>query len=110
LPKRLSTKFFRGQALQMLTIKNAKRMFLEMYDYSGQGVSLTGKMITRAGGVPGGIQDISFELTAGNHYAFEPQPLQGAGIAGGVDLESISPDFALERLHILYELRTLWGA
>lgn len=111
LPKRLSTKFLHGvQPMQQLSVKNWKRIFLELYDYSGTGVSLTGKMLTRAGGVPGGVEDIGFELTGGNQYAFEPQPIQGAGIAGAVDLYSLSPDYALERLHILVEERTLWGA
>jgi hypothetical protein len=37
-------------------------------------------------------------------------PIQGAGIWGGVDLASVSPDFILERLHIMFEERTIWGA
>lgn len=110
LIKKLSSKFLRGQGMQQLTIKNWKRLFLELYDNFGGGVSLTGKITTRAGNMPGGVQDIGFELTQGNHYAFEPWPIQGAGIAGAIDLESISPDFTLERLHILAEERTLWGA
>lgn len=110
LIKRLSSKFLRGQGMQQLTVKNWKRLFLEFYDVFGGGVSFTGKLISRAGGMPGGVQDIAFELTQGNHYAFEPQPVQGFGIAGAIDLESISPDFIIERLHILAEERTLWGA
>jgi hypothetical protein len=110
LLKKLSSKFLRGNGMEQLTIKNWKRLFLEFYDNFGGGVSITGSLITRAGGMPGGTQSIAFELTQGNKYAFEPQPTQGAGIAGAVDLESISPDFILERLHILAEERTLWGA
>jgi hypothetical protein len=85
-------------------------LFLEFYDNFGGGVSITGSLITRAGGMPGGTQSIAFELTQSNKYAFEPQPTQGAGIAGAVDLESISPDFTLERIHLLAEERVLWGA
>jgi hypothetical protein len=110
LLKRLSTKYLRGNGMQQLTIKNWKRVFLEFYDNFGGGVSVTGSLITRAGGMPGGTQSVAFELTQGNKYAFEPQPVQGAGIAGAVDLESLSPDFTYERLHILAEERTLWGA
>jgi hypothetical protein len=110
LKKRLSTKFIRGQQMEMLEVKNWKRLFLEFYDKYGQGVSFTGKMINNGGGNPGGTQDIGFEMTAGKTYAFEPQPIQGAGIAGAIDLESISPDFVIERLHIVAESRTLFGA
>jgi hypothetical protein len=110
LIKKLATKFFRGSGQKQLIIKNWKRLFLEFYDNFGGGVSLTGKLITSGGGVPGGSQDIGFELSAGQHFAFEPQQTSGGGIAGAVELQSFSPDFTLERLHVGSEDRTLFGA
>jgi hypothetical protein len=110
LNKKLSTKFLRGVGQKQLTIKNWKRLFLEFRDQSGGGVSFTGKLITHAGGVPGGSQDIGFALPPGAVYGFEPQATEGMGIAGAVDLESISPDFIIERLHLGAEDRTLFGA
>jgi hypothetical protein len=110
LPKRLSTKFYRGSGQKGLIIKNWKRLFLEFYDEIGRGVSFTGKMIASGGGIPGGTQDIGFELTEGNSFAFEPERVECAGIAGAVDLNSVSPDFTIERLHIGTEDRTLFGA
>lgn len=110
LIKKLSTKFWRGEGQSMVTIKNWKRLFLEFYDNDGGGVSFTGNLITKAGGVPGGTKDIAFQMDPGQGYAFEPQPVESAGIAGAVDLESVSPDFTIERLHAFVEERTLWGA
>jgi len=110
LIKRLSSKYIRGNQLAQLTVKNWKRLFLEFYDNSGQGVSLTGTFDTGAGGVPAGSQDIGFDVPPGQRYAMLPQSIQGQGIAGTVDLKSKSPDFTLERLHIVTEERTLWGA
>lgn len=110
LPKRLSTKFLRGAGAEQLVIKNWKRLFLEFSDNDGRGVSFTGNLTTGGGGVPGGTRDIGFELSPGAGYAFEPQPSEGAGIYGGVDLLSYSPDFQIERLHLGYEQRTLYGA
>jgi hypothetical protein len=113
LPKRLSTKALRGteqEPATMLTIKNFKRLFMEVHDNSGQGVSFTGSVKCESGGVPGGTQDVGFELTPGANFAFEPQPIEGAGISIAVDLKSLSPDFTIERLHITGELRTLFGA
>jgi hypothetical protein len=110
LIKRLSTKFFRGAQQKQLTIKNWKRLFLEFYDNFGGGVSFTGRLINSGGGVPGGSQDIAFELSPGQHFAFEPQQTSGGGIAGAVDLQSNSPDFTIERLHVGTEDRTLFGA
>jgi hypothetical protein len=60
--------------------------------------------------VPGGQQDIGFELSPGAGFAFEPQRVEGAGIAGAVNLQSLSPDFTIERLHLCAEDRTLFGA
>jgi hypothetical protein len=110
LRKHLATKFLRGPQMEQITIKNWKRLFLEFYDFYGGGVAFTGHITTKAGGIPGGAQDIGFELTEGTKYAFEPQPINGMGIAGAVDLFSLSPDFAIERLHILADERTIWGA
>jgi len=110
LNKKLSTKYLRGTGLSMLTIKNAKRLFLEFYDNDGRGVDITGTFTSAAGGVPGGAQDIGFTMPPGKRYDMQPQPIAGAGIAGAVDIQSISPDFTLERLHIVSEERTLWGA
>ena len=110
LRKRLSTKYLRGTGRAMLTIKNFKRLFLEMYDNSGQGVQITGVTRTGAGNVPGGVQDVGFSLPPGKRYAMIPQAIEGAGIAVAIDLESISPDFTLERLHVAAEERTLFGA
>jgi hypothetical protein len=110
LRKYLASKYLRGQQMSQLTLKNWKRLFLEFYDEFGRGVSFTGKFTTGAGGVPGGSQDIAFDAPAGQRYSMLPQPINGAGIAGAVDLQSFSPDFTLERLHIVSEERTLWGA
>jgi hypothetical protein len=110
LIKKLSTKFLRGQGIKQVTIKNWKRLFLEFHDESGQGVAFTGQMITHAGGIAGGSQDIGFQMPPGQRYAFEPQAIEGAGIAGAVDLQSYSPDFTIERLHLGAEDRTLFGA
>lgn len=110
LIKKLSTKFWRGAAAKQLMVKNFKRLFLEFDDNSGQGVSFTGQLIARAGGVPGGTKDIAFQMDPGQGYAFEPQPTEGAGIMGAVDLQSFSPDFTIERLHLMSEDRVIWGA
>jgi hypothetical protein len=110
LNKRLATKFLRGAGEKQLVIKNWKRIFLEFSDIAGSGVSFTGTLTTQAGGIPGGSRDIGFELSAGAGYAFEPAATEGAGIAGAVDLESLSEDFTIERLHLGYEERTLFGA
>jgi hypothetical protein len=110
LIKRLQTKFLRGASQKQLTIKNWKRLFLEFADNFGGGVSIVGTLSTLFGGVPGGTQDIGFELSAGQTSAFEPQQVSGMGIAGGIDLHSYSPDFTIERLHVGSEDRTLFGA
>lgn len=110
LLKKLATKYIRGAGLKQVTIKNWKRMFLEFHDEFGGGVSFTGKFSAHGGGMPGGSQDIGFMSPPGKGYAFEPERIEGAGIAGAVDLESISPDFTIERLHLGAEDRTLFGA
>jgi hypothetical protein len=124
LLKILSTKFVRGEGLQQLTIKNAKRIFMEFFDNDGRGVNWAGNLTTTGGGIPNGIQEVNFALAPGPHTpaqiagpagtastsAFEPQALQGAGIAAALDIQSLSPDFTLERIHLMVEDRTLWGA
>jgi hypothetical protein len=110
LVKRFSTKRLRGTGPAMLTIKNWKRLFLEFTDIFGGGVSLTGSITAGGGGVPGGTQDIGFQLTRGVADSIEPQPIEASGIWAGIDLESVSPDFIIERLHVAADERTLFGA
>ena len=113
LRKRLSTKALRGNVSQdgkpLLTIKNFKRLYMEVHDNSGQGVEFTGTL-TCGGGVPGGSEDIGFNLPEGKRFDVLPQAVQGQGIWGEIDLNSLSPDFTLERLHVSAEERTLFGA
>jgi hypothetical protein len=111
LPKRLSTKAMRGAGQQkMLAIKDWKRSFLEVHDNFGRGVAITGRVSTYGGNIPNGVQEIGFELVEGERFRIDPDPLNAAGITAAVDLESISPDFTIERLHIGAEERTLFGA
>lgn len=118
LPKKLSTKAFRGTEKQQLEIKNFKRMYMEIYDDSGKGMSLTGRFTSGGGDIPGGVKDIAFDLAAGQvpsepgarRAIIIPQPLDCAGIFGTIDLESLSPDFTIERIHLTSESRTLYGA
>lgn len=128
LKKKLSTKKLRGSGQMQLTIKDFKRLYLELSDNYGAGVSLTGTNTSGGGGVPGGVQDIGFNLPSspvsseettampppqpfeGVNAAIIPQPIAGSGIWTAIDLESLSPDFTIERLHILAEGRTLFGA
>lgn len=110
LPKRLSTKALRGQGVSNLTVKNFKRLFMELHDNGGGGVSITGTVHCDGGGMPGGTQDVGFELTGGKRYTLEPQAIEGGGIAAAIDLQSVSPDFTIERIHIVAEERTLYGA
>lgn len=120
LQKRLSTKAFRGTGSQQLAIKNWKRLYAELYDNSGLGLSLTGTFISGAGEVPGGSQDIAFDMPPGRvpddsnaglkRADILPQAIAGMGIFGAIDLMSFSPDFTIERLHLAAEERTLYGA
>lgn len=118
LPKRLSTKAFRGTEKQQLAIKNFKRLYIEMYDDSGDGLSLTGSFVSGGGEVPGGTQDIAFDIAAGvvpvatgiRRAELVPQALNCSGIFGAIDLKSYSKDFTIERLHLTAEERTLYGA
>ena len=126
LLKILSTKFLRGQQMSQLTIKNWKRLYLEFYDNSAlqNGVHFAGTFTTTGGGVPNGVNNVEFALAPGQVLAtsvptsggvtrtpgFEPQAIQAAGISGAVDIQSLSLDFTIERLHVTLEERTLWGA
>jgi hypothetical protein len=110
LPKRLSTKLTKGAGISQITIKNFKRLFMELHDNFGGGVGWTGKLIASGGGIPTGSQDISFQLGQGENYKIIPLAVSGSGIGGALDLESVSPDFTVERIHIAAEERTLFGA
>jgi len=110
LPKRLSTKSYRGQGANSLTIKSFRRAFMELHDYARAGVSFTGNFTTRGGGIPNGSQDLFFELTRNEQHNIVPYPLSGMGLSGELDLLSYSPDFTIERLQIALEEKTLYGA
>jgi hypothetical protein len=112
LLKRLSTKKLRGAAskLSALTIKNLKRAYAEIDDNDGRGVSITGTVTSGDGGIPGGVENVDFELTRGTEFKIIPSPLHGSGIWSTIDIQSNSPDFTLERLHLAAEERTLFGA
>lgn len=110
LTKKLSTKFYRGTDKSGLTIKNLKRIYAEIEDNSGLGVSITGTVTTRGGNVPGGTQSIAFQLQPGQQWDLQPAVVSGSGIAAAIDLETKSPDATLERLHVATEERTLFGA
>ena len=112
LLKRLATKRLRGQGskLSALTIKNLKRAYVEVDDNDGRGVSITGTAHSADGGIPGGLESLDFELTRGTSFKIIPSPLHGSGIWTAIDIQSKSPDFTLERLHLASEERTLFGA
>jgi|HubBroStandDraft_6_1064221.scaffolds.fasta_scaffold00529_29 hypothetical protein len=110
LVKRLSTKSLRGKDAAQLGIKNSKRIYCELDDNDGRGVQMTGQVTSGGGGVPGGVQGIDFELAAGASSGIIPSPISGAGIWAAIDLQSYSPDFTIERIHLSAEERTLFGA
>lgn len=110
LVKRLSTKALRGEGPAQLSIKNLKRLYCEIHDHDGRGVDLIGTCTTSDGGIPNGSEQVGFSLTAGKVHSIEPQPVAGSGISAHVDLQSNSPDFTIERLHVAAEERTLFGA
>lgn len=110
LIKRLVTKRMRGEGIAQLQIKNFKRVFVEVDDNDGRGVSIMGLLQSGDGGVPGGAQSLDFELPPGGIHRIIPQPVDGAGIWGAIDLWSNSPDFTIERVHVTAEERTLFGA
>jgi hypothetical protein len=108
--KRLSTKQLRGKDAAQLGIKNSKRIYVEVDDNDGRGVQITGQVTSGGGGVPGGVQGVDFQLAPGAVQGIIPSPISGAGIWAAIDLQSSSPDFTLERLHLSAEERTLFGA
>jgi hypothetical protein len=110
LTKRLVTKRLRGEGIAQLQMKNFKRIYAEIDDNDGRGVSIQGNLTTGDGGIPGGVQNVDFELTGGTQHKIIPQPVDGHGIWGALDLQSTSPDFTIERIHIAAEERTLFGA
>jgi hypothetical protein len=110
LIKRLVTKRLKGEGEALLTIKNWTRAYLAVTDNSGQGVSIIGGLQSGDGGVPGGTEGVSFELQGGQKSRIIPQPLSGAGIWGALDIQSKSPDFSIERIHVSAHLNTLFGA
>jgi hypothetical protein len=110
LPKRLITKALRGQERSMLTIKNFKRAYLEMDDHDGGGVVINGTAGCFLGNVMSGSEDVNFAMRAGEGFKLDAVPLHGHGIAVIFSLQSISPDFTIERLHVGSEERTLFGA
>lgn len=110
LRKVLATKRYRGKDVKSLMIKNYKRVYAEIADHTGGGVSLTGTLTTGGGGIPNGAEQIAFELAPGEGTDIKPWPTSGAGISGAIDLVSVSPDFTIERLQVASEDRTLYGA
>jgi hypothetical protein len=85
-------------------------VFCELHDHDGGGVSLTGTLTTSQGGLPNGSEDMGFMLNEGEIYGIKPWPTSGAGINGAIDLYSISPDFTLERVQVVTDDRTRYGA
>jgi hypothetical protein len=110
LRKELSTKSLRGQGMARLQEKNFKRLYCEIHDNYGMGVSITGRAHSGGGDVVGGTQDFGFELTQGEKYRIAAYATNGAGIYTALDLESVSPDFTIERLHVGAEERSFYGA
>ena len=127
--KILSTKSLRGQGLSQLTVKNWKRVFMEFSDNSvsdanptiGTGVNFVGGITTEGGGIPNGTQDVSFNLAPGPILGtgvnatptptfIEPVALQCSGIAAAINIQSISKDFTIQKIHLTSEERALWGA
>ena len=112
LPKRLYTKSLRGSGPGYITLKNFKRIYAELHDNSNPsvGMSLTGTVTTSDGGVPTGSEGVGFEVVPGKLDYMDAQGLAGGGIGASLELNSLSPDFTIERLHISSEDRTLYGA
>ena len=112
LVKRVSTKQLRVTSgkLSALTIKNLKRLYCEVADNDGRGVSIRGTVTSGGGGIPGGVESVDYQLAAGAQFGILPSPLHGAGIWSAIDLQTNSPDCTIERLHLAAEERTLFGA
>jgi hypothetical protein len=110
LIKRIQSKAYIG-AQGELTIKDWKRVYIEMADNRGgpEGVFLTGSMATRGGGIPNGMEDVSYSLDPKGADTV-PSPTFGKGIAAMLDLRSLSPDFTINRISFTFDERTLYGA
>ena len=109
LKKRILTKAYKGPHL--MAIKNWKRLFCEMHDLTNgpEGVTMTGRFNTQGGGIPNGSESVDFQLPPGT-WDTVPYPTQGQGLAAALDLETLSPDFVVERISFAYEDRTSYGA
>jgi hypothetical protein len=110
LVKRLCTKSFRGPGQSGMTIKQWRRIYMEIRDLSERGVSITGELRTRGGGLPNGTEDISFELVQGKRHEIVAWPTAGQGMEAEMNLQSYSIDFAIERIDGMIEERTYYGA
>ena len=110
LVKRLVTKHLKGEGQAMLTVKNWVRAYLAVTDQSGLGLSINGVLRSGGGGVPGGEQRVDFEVQPTEGAQIVPAPVDGAGIWGYLDIQSKSPDFSIERIHLAARLNTLFGA
>lgn len=113
LPKRLSTKSFRGlgrDPTSAMTIKQWRRIYMEIIDFFADGVEIRGELKTRGGGIPNGSEDIGFELPAGKLHDIVAWPVASAGMEAELDLISYSPYFTIERIDGMVEERTLFGA
>ena len=110
LPKRLSTKSYRLDGPSGLTIKQWKRLYMELHDNYGEGIEISGTLRTRGGGIPNGAEDVNFAMPAGKRQDIVPWPTASAGMEGELDLISYSPDFTIERIDATFEERTLFGA
>lgn len=110
LQKRLTTKLYSGPG-HPVVIRSWKRVYLEWMDkYLGpEGVFFTGTVSTHGGGLPNGVEEISFSLDPSG-YDITPAPIAGQGINAGIDLISYSPDFTVARLMMTFDDRTLFGA
>jgi hypothetical protein len=110
LPKRLSTKSFRGPGQSGMTIKQWRRVYMEVHDLANEGVSITGQLRTRGGGLPNGSEDLAFEMVPGKRHEIMAWPTAGQGMEAELDLLSYSEDFAIERIDGMLEERTIFGA
>jgi hypothetical protein len=112
LPKRLSTKSYRtfGNQVDGMAIKQIRRIYMEMHDQYGEGVSFTGEIVTRGGGLPNGAESFDFEIPAGKRHDILGWPTASAGMEAEMNLLSYSPDFTIERIDVMIEERTLFGA
>lgn len=111
LPKRYSSKSYREtRSVSGMTIKQVRRLYVELQDLYGDGVAITGQLRTRGGGIPNGAEDIAFEIPAGKKHDILAWPTAGQGMEAELDLISYSPGFSLVRIDAMVEERTLFGA